>query len=155
MPVRNELIKTSLRGAVTETAANTYTEVQVDTNLAIRGDHVFIISGIWFLAAGSLAGAADMIQCQIAYASQTGIISVNDPDWLCGWRWRMELTTSGSTVWEPMRYIPINHFPIAVSGLYLGIQGASLGAAATIAAKIEGYHQKVNTQEYFRLAQSR
>ena len=45
MPVRNELIKTSLRGAVTETAANTYTEVQVDTNLAIRGDHVFIISG--------------------------------------------------------------------------------------------------------------
>lgn len=155
MAIRGELIKTSLRGTVTETAANTFTEAQIDTNLSIRGDHVFIVTGVWLYASATLGGAGDTFSIQVCYASQAGNITPDDPDWLFGASWQMAMVTSGAGVWLRTMYTPVEHFPIAVPQLYLGVGGSSLATAAKGSIKIEGYHSKVNTTEFFRLAQSR
>lgn len=155
MPTRAETVKTSLRGLTTESAANTFTESTIDTNLAIRGDHIFVITGIWFNGVANLTAATDALEIQVTYATQSDIIEINDPDWLLGAKWLMTLTTSGGSVYQPMLYYQIDHFPIAVAQLHLGVKGTSLAAAGSGGVKIEGYHQKVSTTEYFRLAQSR
>ncbi len=155
MPTKAELVKTSLRATVTESAANTFTEATMSTNLAVRGDHLFIVTGIWWDLSANLSGPGDTIQFQITYATQSAIIRPDDPDWLFGFGWRHDHTTSGGGLWERGGYQAINDFPVAVPTLYMGLQGTSLAGAAVGGVKIEGYHQKVATSEYFRIAQSR
>lgn len=155
MPVKQELIKTSLRGKVVESAANTYTEATIDTNLSIRGDHIFLVTGIWWSHDGNPIAAGDGIDIQLCYAPQTGGLWTSDPDWFAGYSRYLQFVTSGAAMLEKTAYQQIDNYPIAVGSLYLGVVGTSLGAAVTAAVKIEGYHVKVNTTEYFRLAQSR
>lgn len=155
MPSKQELAKTSLRGSVTESAANTFTQVTVDTNLGIRGSDIFVMTGIWFETNANLSANGDQFVIQLAYSTQSAIIQVDDADWLVGAKWAIEFTTSGGSVWDQVKYVSIDHFPIAVQNLFLGVQGTSLGSAARGSFKIEGYHVKVSTTEFFRLAQSR
>lgn len=155
MPVKSELIKTSLRATVTESAANTYTEATLDTNLSIRGDHIFIVTGIWWQHTAVLVGDADSITVQLAYSPQTNVISPGDGDYFASYSIVTKITTSGQIVYKGTEYMPINDFPIAVGALYLGVKGVSLASAVVAGVKLEGYHVKVNSTEYFRMAQSR
>ena len=153
--VSQMLAKTSLRGNITESAANTYTETTIDTNLSIRGDHVFIVTGIWWQFNAAVVGTGDRFQGQIAYAKQTDIILLDDADWLFGQEVAMDVVTSGGGHWSRIKHDMVDHFPIAVGTLHLGCKGVGLSNAGQLSVKIEGYHQKVNTTEFFRLAQSR
>lgn len=155
MAVKQELIKTSLRGSVTESGANTFTEQGIDTNLSIRGDHVYIVTAICWKHNAAFEGDGDGVNLHLAYASQSDIIGPSDPDFLFGVNQRVDIVTSGGYGMHRVLYENIDHFPIAVPQLYIGVKGASLGAAVLAEVKLTGYHVRVNTTEFFRLAQSR
>lgn len=150
-----ELTKVSLRANVIESAANTFTETSFSTNLAVRGDHLFIITAMAYDISADLNSNAEEIRLQVTYATQSAIIRPDDPDYLFGIGFRAQVVTSGAGIWQRTNYQPVNHFPIAVPTLYLGVKGSGLAAATQIGVKLEGYHQKVSTTDYFRLAQSR
>ena len=65
MPTKQELVKTSLRATVAESAANTFTETTMSTNLAVRGDHLFVVTGLWYDLSANLSGAGDSIRIQV------------------------------------------------------------------------------------------
>lgn len=155
MALREELIKTSLRASITETAANTYTEKEIHTNLSARGDHIFVVTGIWWQVTAPVNADNDRFTMQITYGKQTDTILLDDSDWFGGQEWALDVVTSGGGFWDRIVHQVIDHFPVAVPVLYFGCKGGGLATAGQGSVKIEGYHMKVNTNEYFRLAQGR
>jgi hypothetical protein len=155
MPLKSELAKTSIRGSVVESAANTFTEAQIDTNLAVTGQHLFICTGVFFQSNAAFVGSQTM-GLQLTYSSQTDLIGLNDSDWLFGCSWSGGLAgAAGLSVYENTVYQQIDHFPIATSSLYFGGKGAALGFGTTNSVKLIGYHTKVAAADFFRLVQSR
>jgi hypothetical protein len=155
MPLKSELAKTSIRGSVVESASNTFTEAQIDTNLAVTGQHLFICTGVFFKTNAALVGS-QLIDLQLTYSSQTSMIGLNDSDWLFGQSWQAGLAgAAGLAVWENQVYHKIDHFPIATSSLYFGAAGVGLAFASTNSVKLIGYHTKVAAADFFRLVQSR
>lgn len=155
MPTKNELAKFSIRGAVTETAANTFTQSTVNTNIQVQGNEIFICTGIWFRTDADMAADQDQMQMQLTYTSQSALVTPDDPDWLYGWHWRMVMTTSGVSVFNPIVHQDLGFFPMANPQLYFACQGTSLAAASSCQFKLEGYLQKVSTTDFFRIQRVR
>ena len=155
MPTKTELAKFSLRGIVTETGANTFTETAVNTNLTVEGNMIFIATGLWFGHNFGLGSASDELGGQLTYAPQSAIIKPNDPDWIFGFDFRTVLTTSGMHIQERLWYTNIDNFPIAQDQIFFGLAGVSLASAATAWFKLEGYLQKVTVTDFFRIQRIR
>lgn len=153
MPTKTELSKFSIRGSVTESAANTYTEQSISTNLVAQGDAMFMATGLWVMMdpKGVLVNA-DEQWMHLAYTSQSFVITPSHADFIWGQCWQ---NTGAAAVLEVIRYIPIDHFPIASPTIYLGTQGVSLAQAGSVAFKLAGYLQKVSTTDFFRIANLR
>ena len=155
MPTKTELSKFSIRGEVTESGTNTFTEQALSTNLVAQGDAMFMATGLWmFLDTNGALLNSDELEFQITYSSQAGIIKPSDPDWIWGRNWYSG-PTSGAVLLEKTTYVDIDHFPLATPQIYLGIKGVSLANAATGAIKLSGYLQKVSTTDFFRIANLR
>ncbi len=156
MPTKTELAKFSVRGAVTASSGNTFTQVAIQTNLAAQGDMMFIGTGLWMnLDPNGPLVSADEVSAQLCYTTQTAIIGPDNPDWIWGRAFRYDLTTSGGAAFEKITYTPVNFFPLATPTLYLAIQGVSMAQAASVSFKLAGYMQKVSTTDFFRIANLR
>lgn len=156
MPTKQELSKFSIRGFVTESAANTFTEQTINTNLAVEGNSIFVVTGCHlFLKTSILAASTDQAEMQLAYASQSDILQIDDPDWLCGRAASLIMTTSGAQVTEMYTYQPVEYFPLAQAQLFLGVKGTNAPSALTAGFKLEGYLQKVTTTDFFRITRVR
>lgn len=155
MPTKAELSKFAIRGRVTESAAATFTEAQVNTNLSIEGDHLFIVTGLWLAHNGELDANDEQVQIQLCYASQSALIGPSNPDWIVGMNQFMTRATSGTQVYERQRYESVDYFPIAEPQLFLGVAGTGTASAITAEMKMEGYLAKVSTSEYFRITRLR
>lgn len=155
MPLKSELAKFAIRGSVTESAANTFTEAMVNTNLSPEGNLIFIATGLWTHTDAILDGNSEGVEMQLCYAPQSAIIYPNDGDWIFGRKIRVTVATQGAHSWERLVYQNINMFPIAQEALYWGTAGDSLAAATTARFKLEGFLMKVATTEYFRISRVR
>lgn len=152
---KEELSKFSLRGSVTESAANTYTEATINTNLQVEGNMIFIATGLWLGTDATLSAAADRLGFQICYAPQAALVNQDNPDWIAGRSIAFEVVTSGASNWERFTYVNIDNFPLAQSQLFFGAAGTSLAAASTCTFKLEGWLKKVSTTDFFRIARVR
>ena len=153
MPTKVEMAKFSIRGKVKESAANTYTEVSIATNLVAQGNALFMSTGLWLsLDPGGALATADELYCHIAYSAQSFVIGPDDPDFIWGRAWQ---NIGAAAVLEQITYVPVDHFPLAATNLYFGIQGVSLAQAATARFKLAGYLQKVSTTDFFRIVNLR
>ena len=155
MPVKNEIAKVSMRGTVDDTGAlNTYVEKTIDTNLSFNGQHAFIVTGILFRHDGVLNGNRN-VDITLAYETQNAAPQPSDPSFIFGASWASAQLTSGSVAYNNAQYQDIDHFPIAVQSIFLGLKTANMGAATTAHVKLYGYHMKISQADFFRLAQSR
>lgn len=150
---KQEIAKLSIRASLTESAANTFTELAVQTNLAATGEMLFVATGLWMFLNGTVVAAADLAEMQMTYSTQSAIILPGDPDWFAG----RSIHAMGIAVntYERVTYVDINNFPIATPTIYLGVQGTSQGGSLNCAFKLEGYLQKVNVTDFFRIANLR
>ena len=85
MPTKTELAKFAIRGSVTESAPNTYTEAAIQTNLAATGDMMFIATGLWLtLDPNGPQAAVDSMWCHLAYSTQTNSLTPSSADFIWG-----------------------------------------------------------------------
>ncbi len=136
------------RGTVTETGASTYTETEIDTNLATFGNYLALVHTMDVKAEGAMGvinGAADYLEIVLSRNSQTGIIGPDDADFICGFGFGMFFVTSGGGEFEFVRERLLHHPVPIVKNMYLGVKGTSLASAMTIQFRI-GYHLTKGTE---------
>lgn len=153
-----EVPKFAIRGSVTESSANTYTEAQIITNIGIESSYVFMATGCYiYLDTNGAIVDADEIHAQLTYTSQSALIAPGDADWILGRGVHFHLTTSGglATPFEETMYYSMAPYPIAQNILYWGVRGLSLANAGTAAFKLEGFLKKVSSTDFLRITRSR
>lgn len=143
----------SVRGTVTESGANTYTENEIDTQLDPRtSSNIMLITGAIVQHDASLAVTLDGLKWHLSRNSATGILAPNHRDFIMGGDAVYNVTTSGSNESVKLHYIELPiAYPIA-SNLFLAIQGVSLTAAATLKAAVCGYIKKATSAELLRVS---
>lgn len=157
MALKSELQKQSIRGQVVESAAATYTQATIDTNLAITARHVFILERVWFQyePLNIVSESGDQWQAQLTYASQTAMVSQNDPDLLANFIQGIHVVVEGGFTIKRVFQIELGGIPIASPQLFLAIKGTATAAALTLSMRALGYLQRVTEAEFFRVAAAR
>lgn len=151
-----------LRFSVSESAASTFTQVEIDTNLNVeRGVMMEIHSVELQLATINLfdevpAAGQELLQIQVTRDSKTGIVNLNDSDVIA--LHSPEIFRSGAigTDAGPLyvftNRIQVIHFPLAIPyvkpSIFVGILGTDSGGAHTVRGRI-GYTLRDITREDF------
>lgn len=153
-----------LRGSVTESAASTYTETEIDTNLSAERGVMMEIHSIDFdfsllqlkeVAANGEEGLA----MQVIRETKTDILNVNDAD-LIGkieknlFRAAAIGTDAGPLWYEDNRPYTI-HFPRPIPyvkpSIFIGIKGTTAGSANTGRVRLGFTLRKVSRNEFLEL----
>lgn len=155
------------RVSVTETAAATFTQQELDTQLSVERGVIWQIHFVEFFLNGlSLlrevaANAQESIDIQLTRTTQTGIVGLTDPDVLIREAYMLSRSAAIGTDAGPLyfystllkRYefkLPI---PVASQSLFLGILGTA-ASAHTVSCRI-GYNiEHVSDEYFFRVAQA-
>jgi len=152
-----------LSAQVTESAANTFTEVTIPLPV-LRGNFggqrkyqvLELLKVIWDPSIGDGA-TASLIRNQLTTSSQTAAIAMDNPDMVDFWRSDIIITTSGLyTVDRPI----IHDFTdgaghgiiIATSDLFLGVQGTSQTAALQTNVRLLYRFKNIGVDEFVGLA---
>lgn len=157
-----------VRGSVTESAAATFTEIQLDTQLSVERGVIWQIHFIEFgfrtqdIMKEVGAGNTEKIQAQITREAKTDIESFQAADTLQGAEIVVARkiaigTDAGPLYWVflgPNRY----DFPIPMSfagqNIYFGIKGTDSTAIHTVDFRIGYTIREVSDKFFFRVASS-
>jgi len=154
------------RVRVSESAAATFTQVSLDTQLSVDRGVIWMIHFIEFFfqnveLLGEVAAAGnEQIVCQITRESKTGIVTGNDSDVV-----QMEkifasrsaaIGTDAGPLWLEgsgiRRYDFTVPLPYAAQNIYAGILGTDASAAHTVDIRIGYTIRQVTDQFFFRVA---
>ena len=149
---------------VTETAANTFTESEVELPLSSLNRQVFVITDIEGRldtpeSPGIMAPATSAMRGQISKSTQTAMLQFGDSDVL----WRANKTIYGDV--GAMCYIPPEVNPrnsigkltedyldiLASSNYFVAVEGVGQAAARVFSVKVTGYMAKVDADVYAAL----
>lgn len=154
-----------LRFSVTESAAATFTEVELDTNLsAERGILMEIHSIEYYLQSnfGLLrevaAGATEQFECQVTRETKSAILNLNDAD-LIG-KYGLQVTrsaaigTDAGPLWLPYEVVHKDVFelpiPYVKPSIFVGIL-SSFSSVATISGRIGYTLRDISREEFLEL----
>ena len=147
----------------TETAANTFTQVEVDLQLDPLNNEVFVVQAIDLnvTAPDALAGTNTSTRGSLTSTSRTALASIATQNCLAeasdviraagfvdggvGFSRSSSETPTGN-----LDYIGI----IATNNFFLQVEGANNAVAKTIACKVWGYRAKADSSIYAALVQS-
>lgn len=153
----------TISASVTESAANTFTEQQIDLQLDPLNNEVFVVQAINLDVSppDCVAGTNTQSNGSISTTSRTAIGSIADSqvmavanDFI-----RMDAgsidgaafsRTAGETPTADMGYVAI----IATDNAFLQVQGGNNTAAKTLTARVYGYRAKASAAVYAALVQS-
>ena len=149
--------------SVTESAANTYTQEQVDLNLSPLDREVFVVLAINMDSTfpDAIAATNTSVACQVTSTSQTGIVTLQDANCLSRLTNTIEAAgfvdggvgfTSQSLETPPstLEYIGI----IATNDFFVGIEGLNNTGLSQVAGKMYGYRAVASADIYAALVQS-
>lgn len=150
------LIKTAFRAGVIESAANTFTETEIDLNLSAVGGYAFIMTDLILAHTAAMDAADEATALQLCYTTQTAMISQSSAEQLWRWDWKCMVSTNGGSVTELQRHFVMGAGGLAIarSSLFFGIKSTGLAGTATGKAVLRGYYAKVTPEQYFKLAQT-
>lgn len=154
MALGAKLIQSTFRASVTESAANTYTEVTLDLNLGPQGGFIYVLTSLTFQCIADFGGDKDEFEIGLSYDTRTTVGNLGNTQMFWVQAWKMNLLTSGGGIYQPV----VHHFlgdgvPIARPQLYVGVEGTSLAAAGKGFVVLRGYYQRATAEEFFRIAQ--
>lgn len=153
-----------LRGKVSESAASTYTENEIDTNLSAERGVMMEIHSIEFdftllqLKEISADGEESMAM-QLVRESKSSIVNVDDPDLLCKhgeymFRAAAIGTDAGPLYYNHVRPVQVNFLkpiPYVKPSIIVGIQGSDASAVNTGRFRIGYTLRKINKTEFLEL----
>lgn len=152
------------RLVLTETAAATFTEQEVDTQLSIERGFIWLIHLIEIsIPVNSLdipaAGGIETFTVQICRASQTGLVDIDDPDVVFRTRREIFRSTAIGTDAGPLWTVAINpiqyHYspplPYAGASIYIAVLGTAT-SAQSVRLRVGYTLTEVKDSEFFRVA---
>ena len=139
-----------LRGYVGQSAANTYVEKEIDTNLnAAISSNVMYITSIVIERFGSLAAANEEISLQLTKDSFGSMQPVHDSSVIWAYKHRAAGANIGVEVMVAEFEIVM---PVPVLGsIYLGLNTTALAIPETVSYRLGYELQKVTQAEMVRL----
>lgn len=148
-------------GTVTESAANTLTFAEIQTNLNTFSKIAWTLSRLeWFLSPSvvDLIGAADdTITMALVASNKMSSLDLSDPAVIDYFELGMKsFSGAGFNFWESPMIRELGTLPgggllIAPRPLYLAIQGTSLASAATVECRGYFTQQELSDAEYIEL----
>lgn len=150
------------RVRVVESAAGTYTQVSLDTQLSIERKVIWMIHFIEFnfsnvyLLSEVAAGGTENVIAQVTRESKGSIIAGNDTDLVQQQKHAIGRSAAIGTDAGPLTLTSqaINRFdfplpmPYAAQNIYVGLKGTHASSAHTIDVRI-GYSIKTVTDQFF------
>ena len=147
----------------TETAANTFTQSQVDLNLSPLDREVFVVlsANLDPYLPDSVAGTTTKVQSSISATSQTDVMQLNDANVLAvalnaivqnagGIEGAAFQTLGAETPPSTLDYIGI----IATNDFFVQVKGTGNSTAKAVNGKVYGYRAKASADIYAALVQS-
>lgn len=153
-------------GSLAESAANTYTEVEVQAPARLSAFEVLEILGVEFRMnpGGTVADADEdaVLIFQVTETTQTGNVNMNNPDLISQVKQQLrqeafEATETGGAGWaiDQTMYVDYaaggNGFLSAAQSLFLGIQGTGHAAISSCSARLLYKIVKVSANELIGL----
>lgn len=142
---------------LTESAANTYSEQTIDTNLSAERGVIALIDTIT-IQLPELTTADDEIEVQfIIHDGQTAILDLDDVNMI----WKQHYIVQGFSTDAAVVFMEfvkthnfVNAIPYIAPNLTLGIQGTSLAAAGRVRGRVGYRLKKVTQSQYLALLSS-
>ena len=146
---------------VTESAANTFTQGQVDLNLSPLDREVFVVLGVNLdpVAPEAVAGTDTDVRCSLTTTSQTAVQQLNNSNCLATSVLNIRADaaslvpfsrTSSDTPIGNLDYIGI----IATNDFFVQIKGTSNTVVKSVFGKMYGYRARASADIYAALVQS-
>ena len=148
-----EYIKVSLRGTVTESAANTFTQVSIPTNIGQDARTVFVLSAVNLRWIG-VFDQNETAGVQLTRQTKAALAGLDDPDVLMTWNWELVMTTSGAQAVDRAPWTVVPEIAVAQSSLFLGVAGTNATNPYTVSVALWGYLQSVSQTDFYRIASS-
>jgi hypothetical protein len=149
--------------SVTETAANTYTQANVDLNLDPLNREVFIVQGIDMDMSPPdvVAGTSTAVESALTTTSQTAMVRLSNANCLSSARSDIRMGAgsiegvpfsrdSSDVIPASLEYLGI----IATNDFFISVAGQNNTAAKTLTGKLYGYRAQASADIYAALVQS-
>ena len=147
-----------------ETAANTFTQEQVDLNMDPLNREVFVVMAIDMdpTAPDSIAGTNTDVSCSLTTTSQTGVQSLQNSNCLSNAvlniRTNAAATDSGVAFTRSARESPSSLLEylgiIATNDFFVQVEGTGNGNPKAVSGKLYGYRARASADIYAALVQS-
>lgn len=157
----SDMVQISSR--VTESAANTFTQVEVPLTLDVLNREVFVVTGIDLNPAlpDGIAGADTAVNACVSVTSRTAMGFINDSNVLSAHQLAIQAggfadagvgfeNSSLDTPPANMDYIGI----IATNDFFLSVEGTNNGVAKAASARVYGYRAQASADIFAALTQS-
>ena len=146
--------------SVTESAANTFTEVAVDLNMSPLDREVFVVTAINLdpAAPEMIPGTNTATDVSLTTTSQTAIASLANANCLAAAK--LDIRSSGVTAVSFTRLVEtpsalVDYLGIiATNDFFIGIQGTNNAAVKAASGKLYGYRARASADIYAALVQS-
>lgn len=148
---------------ITESAANTFTQAQVDLQLNPLDNEVFVVQAVNLdpLAPDAIAGANTQVNCSLTTTSRTAVANLSDSTCIATSNLDIRADgfadggvgfsrTSMETPPTGLEYLQI----IATNDFFLQIRGSNNNTAKAMAGKLYGYRARADAAVYAALVQS-
>jgi len=154
----------NIGGSITESAASTFTEAQININLSPVDRQVFVITDVAFTSSepSVVLGTSTAVTFQVTKTTQTGIITANNPDLvsrgskhlfagagIMAWA-ETDFGTVQNTTGSKNDYLMI----LATEDAFIGVLGAANPAVRSAECRITGYFATADASTYQALVLS-
>lgn len=147
--------------SVTESAANTFTEQQVDLALDPLNNEVFVVLAINLEGSSpdAVPAVSTAVSAAVTTTTQTAIASLADSNTLTRMFSRIRAFAAAGAAFDShamesppalLEYIGI----IATNNFFIGVEGENNLSAKTMTGKLYGYRAKADASVYAALVQS-
>lgn len=164
----DEEIMRVARMRTTESAASTFTENSLDTQLSVERGVIWLIHWIEFMTANAVnlgevaQGNQESILAQVTRESKTAILPGNDSDIVQQYGLDLVRSSTIGTDTGPLYYLNQRQWrvdfprplPYASQNVYLGVLGSDATALLTMDVRIGYSIRTVSDKFFFRVAQA-
>lgn len=164
--LKDDEILRFFRASVTESAAATFTQQEIDTQLSIERGYIWLIHFLEFFITPSevddpAQGTMERIMTQVTRESQSSILAYNDSDLIESVHYFQDRSATIGTDagpawyynWLPKFYAYYPAIPYAAQSIYIGVHSTS-SSAVTIYVRGGYTLKKVSDKFFFRVAQA-
>lgn len=147
----------SIRGTVTQSGANAYTETEINLALSLESRFLFYVTGLQvFFESINQVDDDTIFTWHLSRATKSAVGGFSDSDiiWVGGFG--VLTTTSGAAVWPPVMCRELAHpYAIANPSLYFGIDTVGAAVACSASIQLQYYPEKVTQNKFWEAAQTR